>query len=635
MSSDDRMPDSLGPYRLLDRIGEGGMGVVYLARDPEQRTVAVKVLRPAVAGDPNARRRLAREVETMRLVRSPFVAEVIDTDVTGERPYIVTRYVPGRTLDEVVGDQGPLRGPALARLACGLADALAAIHVAGVVHRDLKPGNVMLVNGDPVVIDFGIAQALDSTRLTMTGMFMGTPGYLSPEVIEGQQSSSASDVHAWGATVAFAATGRAPFGSGSYETIFYRIVNGNPDLAGVAGPMLRLLAAALGRDPARRPSAAQLSAEAAALDGAALVPSTAAGPAPWTAGAMASPGTRPDGTPRRGPVPGPVAGADGLAGAGGFAGADGLAGAGGFAGAGGLAGASGTALTGAPADAGVAHSAGLGNAPPGTQPIPVGQVRPGDFADMLPPVAYAPARPGGRAGGRAGGPAGDVLGAGGQPAGGPDPSAAGSGRMARDRHPLLVLATMLMAVGISVILPVAGTLVALAAIVTLRAGDLAQRGVAARRTARGARPSDPLITAAAFPWFLFRSLLGTLVLAPLALVAAALVAGVTIVAVPAHPLSRALAYAAGALVAFYGLGPGSRRARKQLNRVFSVVVGTRTAEAVALLGLGVLAFAALVAAASWPSAFWPAATPTGFVLHAPAWHGLSHIFRLRLRHLRL
>ena len=223
MTPAEHTPGRLGPYRLLDRIGEGGMGVVYLARDPEQRSVAVKILRPAVAGDPNARLRLAREVETMRRVRSPFVAEVLDTDVTSETPYIVTRYVPGRTLDEVVTQEGPLSGIRLIRLAAGLADALAAIHAAGVVHRDLKPGNVMLMNGDPVVIDFGIAQALDSTRLTMTGMFMGTPGYLSPEVIEGQNSTSFSDVHAWGATVAFAATGRPPFGTGSYETIFYRI----------------------------------------------------------------------------------------------------------------------------------------------------------------------------------------------------------------------------------------------------------------------------------------------------------------------------------------------------------------------------------------------------------------------------
>ena len=359
MTPAEHTPERLGPYRLLDRIGEGGMGVVYLARDPEQRSVAVKILRPAVAGDPNARRRLAREVETMRRVRSPFVAEVLDTDVSSETPYIVTRYVPGRTLDEVVTQEGPLSGSRLIRLAAGLADALAAIHAAGVVHRDLKPGNVMLMNGDPVVIDFGIAQALDSTRLTMTGMFMGTPGYLSPEVIEGQSSTSFSDVHAWGATVAFAATGRPPFGSGSYETIFYRIVNGQPDLSGVPAPMAELLAAALRRDPAQRPAAIALRSRAAALDPAVLLP--LAVPAGGLHGmGLGGRGTRADGLSLR-----PTA-LDGFGGPGGTL----------------LSGAGHGATTYPPPAAG-------GIAPRGTQPIAA--VRPDDFADILPPVAYPPA----------------------------------------------------------------------------------------------------------------------------------------------------------------------------------------------------------------------------------------------------
>src|SRR5690242_7152917 len=178
MNDQDLVPDRLGAYRLLDRIGEGGMGVVFLARDSRHRTVALKVLRSSVAGDPTARRRLAREVETMQRVRSPFVAEVIDADLVGETPYIVTRYVPGRTLDAVVSESGPLHGVALARLTRGLAEALVAVHAAGVVHRDVKPSNVMLLDGTPVVIDFGIAQGPDATRLTMTGMFMGTPGFL-------------------------------------------------------------------------------------------------------------------------------------------------------------------------------------------------------------------------------------------------------------------------------------------------------------------------------------------------------------------------------------------------------------------------------------------------------------------------
>jgi predicted Ser/Thr protein kinase len=595
MTPDDRMPATLGPYRLLDRIGEGGMGVVYLARDAEHRSVAIKVLRPAVAGDPNARRRLAREVETMRLVRSPFVAEVIDTDVTGNRPYIVTQYVPGRTLDEVVCEEGPVQGAALARLACGLANALAAVHAAGVVHRDLKPGNVMMVHGQPVVIDFGIAQALDSSRLTMTGMFMGTPGYLSPEVIEGQQSSRASDVHAWGATVAFAATGRPPFGAGSYETIFFRIVNGSPDLTGVAGPMLPLLTAALGREPARRPSAEQLGAAAAALDPSTLMSSAAPGAGPEMAAAMTAAGTRMDGSPVRTPGPGAIAGA-GLA-------------------AGEKIGPGST----------VAGFAGGMAGTPGTQPIPAGRIRPGDYADVLPPVSYQP--PGAGAGRGTG-----TLSREDWPS--ERPAAAGRSEGAqRRRYPLLVIATMVIAVGISVILPIAGTLGALAALVLLRAGALAQRGVDQRRTDGGARAANGLFAAAAFPWFLIRSVLATLLKAPFALAVGAAAAVITIVAEPsADPLPRAVAYGAGALVAFYGLGPGSGKSRRQLNRIFAAIIGTRTTEAVALIGLLALALATAAAAASSAPAYWPLVAPTGFIPHLPGWHELTQVVHFRFWH---
>ena len=266
MPATDHLPGTLGPYRLQDRLGEGGMGVVHLARDPEGRAVAVKVLHPLGSEVVNARRRLAREVETMRRVRSPYVAEVIDADLAGDTPYIVTRYVAGPTLDQVVTESGPLPPAALFRLACGLADALTAVHAAGVVHRDLKPSNVMMLDEQPVVIDFGIAQGPDATRLTLTGMFMGTPGYLAPEVIEGEPSSPASDVHSWGSTMAFAATGHLPFGAGSYETIFYRIISGRADLSGVPGPLVPLISAALARDPSHRPSASWLSAQAVTLD---------------------------------------------------------------------------------------------------------------------------------------------------------------------------------------------------------------------------------------------------------------------------------------------------------------------------------------------------------------------------------
>src|ERR1700728_1184100 len=266
MAAQNTMPERLGPYVLLEKIGEGGMGVVHLARDPQGRSVAVKVLRPAVAGDPDARRRLSREFETMRRVRSPFVAAVIDADVTGEVPYVVTRYVAGPSLDQMVAATGPLRGRALEGLAWGLAEGLAAVHAAGVVHRDLKPANVVIAGGTPGLIDFGIAHAPDVTKITQAGMFMGTPGYLAPEVVEGQPSGPSADVHSWASTVAFAATGRAPFGTGSYETIFYRILSGKPDLAGVPSRLLPMLTAALARDPGTRPSAVQLSKECAAVD---------------------------------------------------------------------------------------------------------------------------------------------------------------------------------------------------------------------------------------------------------------------------------------------------------------------------------------------------------------------------------
>ncbi|MGP3956145.1 protein kinase domain-containing protein [Nonomuraea sp. 3N208] len=257
--------DRLGPYRLLRRLGEGGMGVVHLAVDPQGRQVAVKVLRGEVAGDEVARRRLSREVETMRRVRSKYIAEVVDADVTGHRPYIVTRFVPGRPLDEIVKDDGPLDLSALARVAHGVASALAAVHSVGVIHRDLKPGNVMILDGDPVLIDFGIAQAVDATRLTQTGMFIGTPGYLAPEIIEGQEAGPEVDIHAWAGTLLFAATGQPPFGKGTLEMIFYNITAGKADVSAAPATLQPLLKAAFHRNPNKRPKAAELAEQAARM----------------------------------------------------------------------------------------------------------------------------------------------------------------------------------------------------------------------------------------------------------------------------------------------------------------------------------------------------------------------------------
>ncbi|MEV0402755.1 protein kinase [Actinoallomurus sp. NPDC050550] len=278
--------ESLGPYRLLEEIGVGGMGEVHLALTPDRRTVAVKILHPAVARDALARRRLEREVSTMRRVRSAYVAEVVDADFAGRRPYIVTEYVQGRSLDLRVRAEGPLRGGALLMVARGLARALHVIHAAGVVHRDLKPANVILVDRDPVVIDFGLAHVLDATRLTRTGTAMGTPGYLAPEILDGERAGPAADVFSWAGTVAFAATGRSPYGPGPAQAIFSRVLRGRHDLRGVPGELRATLEAALSLDPESRPGTGDLLEVLAALRGrprpvaAPRRPSAERGPAP-------------------------------------------------------------------------------------------------------------------------------------------------------------------------------------------------------------------------------------------------------------------------------------------------------------------------------------------------------------------
>jgi predicted Ser/Thr protein kinase len=576
MTAQDHTPDRLGPYRLLERLGEGGMGVVYLAADERQRRVAVKALRPAIAADPNARRRLAREVETMQRVRSPFVAEVLDADVTSDPPYIVTRYVSGQTLEDVVSQQGPLAGPHLARLASGLALALSAVHAAGVVHRDLKPGNVMIANGEPVVIDFGIAQVPDSTRLTQTGMFMGTPGYLAPEVIEGKPSGPASDVHSWGATVAFAATGRPPFGTGAFETIFYRIINGQPDLNGFPTPLLALVGQALSRDPARRPDTAELCRRTAALDPSSLVPAAAA-----AAGAVpfAAPGTVADRS-----APAPAALADG-------------------------------ARSAAPPAAW----------PPGTRPWPYaaaagagGAPVPDTYGDVLPPVRYGP--PGQQS----------------APSTWPGPAAPGppvAPASPASRSPagaLLVGTSIAAAVAISLVFPVAGTVAAIVALMALRAGDRAASGMSRRRARRGSRASDPLLAAAMFPPALAWSLIRSVLLLPLALVAAAVAAVVAVVAVPHHPIPLACAYAAGMLVVFYGLGPGSGGARRPIRSFYDSVADTplrATAAFIAVVGI----FAAAVAVvAGHPPFFWPFGDLTTWLGHFNIVHTVLHDTRARV-----
>ena len=613
--------ERLGPYRLREQIGEGGMGVVYLAEDPDDRKVAVKVLRQGVPAEATARRRLAREVDTMRRVHSPFVAEVVDADVEGSPPYIVTQYVAGQTLDDVVTADGPLAGTALAALARGLAGALAAIHAAGVVHRDLKPGNVMLVDGEPVVIDFGIAQAPDSTRLTMTGMFMGTPGYLAPEVIEGKPSGPAADVHSWAATMAYAATGRPPFGTGQFEAIFYRIVHGQPELDTIPAPLLPIVLAALARDPSKRPSAEDLADLTACLEPAALV-RTPAGAA-QLAGEMSSQATRTaldlPAAPLRGRADGQPA-------------------------------ALGSALA-----LPVRYPAASG---PGTKPIAA--LPKDNFADLLPPVRYdqpaaaglaavlpgmpgqlAPAQPwpGPAASWPYGQPAPAGPGQPGSPRTGAQPGIRsagdgavrpgavqpGAGQPLPPRLPL-VLATMGGLIAVSVLLPIAGAAAALSVLVLLRASDVTTRWLGRRRARLGRRRSDPISATLFYPWAVCRSVASSLLVAPLALLCAVAAAVLSVLVTGPDQLSRAGADAAGALIACYCLGPGSGAARRPLSRFYGRVTRSVPAAVLGSIGAAAIAAAVIAAAATLAPGFWPAShlgnqLQSGQLLHP----GLGHL----------
>jgi predicted Ser/Thr protein kinase len=243
----------VGDYRLIARIGEGGMGVVHLAQAPDGRRVALKVLRQHIIGDQEARERLAREVSSLRLITSPRIAEVLDADPYGPTPFVATRYVPGLSLHEHVRQEGPIDGTDLLHFATALAEALLAVHAVGVLHRDIKPSNVLMEGRSPVLIDFGLARLAEDPRLTHTGWLLGTPGYLAPEILYGDDATPASDVHSWAATVVFAATGRPPYGKGPAMAIMDRVRRGDHDLSAVPAALQGLLRSALAPEPLDRP----------------------------------------------------------------------------------------------------------------------------------------------------------------------------------------------------------------------------------------------------------------------------------------------------------------------------------------------------------------------------------------------
>ena len=249
---------TVGEYTLLSRIGEGGMGVVHLARKPGGDRVALKVLRPHIVGDHEARSRLAREVSSLSRIRSRWVAEIVDADPWAEIPYVATRYVPGLSLHDHVVDEGAITGAALTWFAGCLAEGVASVHAVGVLHRDIKPSNVLMEGRTPILIDFGLARVADDPKLTHTGWLLGTPGYLAPEILYGDDATAASDVHSWAATVAYAGTGHAPFGRGPSMAIMDRVRRGQFDLDGLPDDLRGVLAAALDPDPGRRPTLAAL-----------------------------------------------------------------------------------------------------------------------------------------------------------------------------------------------------------------------------------------------------------------------------------------------------------------------------------------------------------------------------------------
>ncbi|WP_245646253.1 serine/threonine-protein kinase, partial [Nocardiopsis trehalosi] len=255
-------PLAIGPFAVVGRIGAGGMGAVYGALDPSGGHVAVKVIHPKYAGDPAYRAQFAREAELLSRVDAECAPAFLGADPAAPQPWLATSFVTGRTLRRHVAAAGVLAGAELTAFAAGTAEALAAVHAAGITHRDVKPANIILSPEGPRVLDFGIARATDDTGEEQ-GLY-GTPGWVAPERLDGRPATPAVDVFAWGGLVVYAATGHGPFGTGDSGTLLARTRAGRPDTEGVPEELRPLVAAALSAEPADRPTAAE--ALAALLD---------------------------------------------------------------------------------------------------------------------------------------------------------------------------------------------------------------------------------------------------------------------------------------------------------------------------------------------------------------------------------
>src|SRR5271170_1921991 len=258
LTADD--PRLLGEFRLRGRLGEGGMGRVYLGLSPAGRAVAIKVVHPSLASDSDFLRLFQYEVASAKAVSGIYTAPVVATGLDDHPPWLATAFVPGPSLAQVVREHGPLPEPALRPLLAGLVEALQAIHTCGVIHRDLKPPNVLLAADGPRVIDFGISRAVEAAAVTAIGAMFGTPGYMSPEQAEGKPASPASDVFALGCVIAYAATASPPFGEGTPASVLYRVVHSEPALDRLSPWLRELVAGCLAKDAAERPAPRALAA---------------------------------------------------------------------------------------------------------------------------------------------------------------------------------------------------------------------------------------------------------------------------------------------------------------------------------------------------------------------------------------
>ncbi|WP_066362794.1 serine/threonine-protein kinase [Herbidospora mongoliensis] len=618
-------PERIGPYRLLRRLGEGGMGVVHLGLDSDDRQVAVKVLHPHVASDLKARDRLTREVETMRRVRNNRVAAVLDADLTGATPYIVTRFAPGRTLEQRVLEDGPLKGAELTKLARGLCEALVAIHHADVIHRDLKPANVMLVDDgsgmfEPLVIDFGIAHLVNATRLTQTGMFVGTPGYLAPEIIRDSEITQAADVHALAATVFFAATGKPPFGSGTFESVCYNILEGKAQVDTAPAFLRGWLRLALATDSQSRPTAGSLLKLSRALDPSVTVFKEGGTAVQRNQSAdgtrVLSDGTRvlADGTRVLNDGTRVLTDGTRVLGDGTRVQIDGT-----------------RVLDDVPSarrsetysdllppvnyvapereprpqkPSKQRRSGGSQQPPPYVPPYqPAPQFAPPPYADqrvaghpapqqMRPaPVAPPQARP---------------------PAYQPPPQPQQDRPRYKTSHPVMAGLMLAVLVGAACLLPVMVSLFAIVLVLCLRVGNSLLGDVSERRSIRGASGSDPMRAVLGTPWALLKAVLATLVHVPLGILFGICVWG-AFRYLGGMTTNDAAAYAAAAFVGGLFLLPGGRKPRQAVQRALAGVIRSPGAGMVITLVFGTLAFFIVMTALSAEAVWTPWRPPSAVI----------------------